>query len=172
MPVQDLCWKESVVGHRIHLTQINMEECWRTDNSVDCASRGLLSTELLENELRWLHLSDTAWPKLFPTFPLKKMRSVFTMSSLKLIHCLGWPILLFHPTEEGHCVVDQFCSPLPGSQERINMYLKPSRCRRIPLWPWNWISEDKVGISRSNPLSPFLDGDGLFPRAEFQASLW
>ena len=51
MPVQDLCWKESVVGHRIHLTQINMEACWRTDNSVDCASRGLLSTELLENEL-------------------------------------------------------------------------------------------------------------------------
>ena len=31
------------------------------------------------------------------------------------------------------------------------MYLKPSCCHRIPLWPWNWISEDKVGISRSNP---------------------
>ena len=47
MPVQDLCWKESVAGHRAHLTQ-----AWR-HNSVDRASHGLLSTELLENELRW-----------------------------------------------------------------------------------------------------------------------
>ena len=68
MPVQDFCWKESVAGHRAHLTQ-----AWR-HNSVDCASRGLLSTELLENELQWsspgrLHLSDAAWPKLFHLTP-------------------------------------------------------------------------------------------------------
>ena len=24
-------------------------------------------------------------------------------------YCLSWPILLFHLTEEGHCVVDTFC---------------------------------------------------------------
>ena len=68
MPVQDLCCKEGVAGHRAHLTQ-----AWR-HNSVDCASRGLLSTELLENELRWsgpgwLHLRDAAWPKLFHLTP-------------------------------------------------------------------------------------------------------
>ena len=104
--------------------------------------------------------SDAAWPKLFwhPTFHLKtKMRSVFTLSSLKLI-------LLSQLTDSslssdwGGSLRGWYI--LPGSLERLDMYLKSSCYRWIALWPWNWISEDKVGISH------------LFPRAEFQASLW
>ena len=86
-------------------------------------------------------VSDAAWPKLFwhPTFPLKKkMRSVFTLSSLMLSQLTDSPL----SPDWGGSLRGWYA--LPGSLERLDMYLKPSCCRWIALWPWNWISEIRL----------------------------
>ncbi len=82
---------KTYLGNRVsHIVELISPECWGhvegKENPADCASRGLLPSELLGQSLwwngpNWLKLNVDEWPKQHSTRPLmKETKFVYTLA--------------------------------------------------------------------------------------------
>ena len=90
---------KTFVGNRVSdIVDCVPPDCWRhvegLDNPADCASRGLLPSELLEHELwwsgpQWLHFDQATWPTRYvprsPSENMEEVRNICLASSIHLI---------------------------------------------------------------------------------------
>lgn len=66
--LQDICWQQSIA----HILELILPERWNhvsgAENPADCASRGLLPSELIKHKLwwngpSWLKNDQSEWPR-------------------------------------------------------------------------------------------------------------
>lgn len=129
------CCFKTFVGNRVsHIVDVIPPNRWRhvigSENPADCASRGLLPSELLThdlwwNEPSWLSLPTSEWPD-FPT-----LHQSGTWVSFSPTTCLyTQSILKLHTSYSCYCMGNEIRSCMSVDiQSKDNKLHKSNRCR-------------------------------------------
>ena len=184
---------KTFVGNRVSdIVDCVPPDYWRhvegLDNPADCASRGLLPSELLEHELwwtgpRWLHSDQATWPARYvpqsPSESMEEVRNICLASSIHLITPVI-PIDRYSSFSKLKSVTGWLIRFISNCRVNDNSRVKQSflSISELQLAEHYWLSlsqrdcflneikvlEANEELDRSSkliPLSPMLDSSGL-----------